>query len=395
MSLTSIALLTDGLFPAEVGGMQKHAFYLAQHLAKAGVSVDLHAALPADLPDPAVADNDRLRWFRVDRATPRTGPGHYIRESYRTSVTLLESLRRRPAIDLVYAQGFAGWEALRQKAAGVPLPPIAVHFHGFEMWQRPASFRSRLEQGLLRPFVRRNLQRADATLLLGRGLSDILFDAKVFPRQFAVSANGIDANWLVEAPAALPGPRRFVFVGRHERRKGLDVLHAAIARLGPDAGAAFEIVGPIPTPLRLALPHVTYHGLVRKETRLRDILRSAHALVCPSLAEGLPTVILEAMASGLVVVATDVGAVRDLVDTDNGWLVAPGQVDDLVAALGEAIHLPAPLLREKQAASLARVRASYLWDRVAADTIQALDDTFSSFPLSERHACLVPADAAV
>ena len=53
----------------------------------------------------------------------------------------------------------------------------------------------------------------------------------------------------------------------------------------------------------------------------------------PSLSEGMPTVILEAMARGKAVIATDVGAVSELVSEENGVLIQAGSVEELSNAL--------------------------------------------------------------
>ena len=92
-------------------------------------------------------------------------------------------------------------------------------------------------------------------------------------------------------------------------------------------------------------------------------------LVCPSLAEGVPTVVLEGMASGLATVATDVGATCELTGSDNGWLIKPHSAEALRNALGEALRLETARLEAKRRASLERVK-SHLWPRVAEDTLR-------------------------
>jgi glycosyltransferase involved in cell wall biosynthesis len=77
---------------------------------------------------------------------------------------------------------------------------------------------------------------------------------------------------------------------------------------------------------------LTFHGFQPKE-KLADAMRDADAFVLPSLWENEPCVILEALASGLPIVATTVGDVPDMVDQASGLLVPPGQARPLAEAL--------------------------------------------------------------
>ncbi|MEZ4701053.1 MAG: glycosyltransferase family 4 protein, partial [Rhodothermales bacterium] len=355
---------------------------LARHLAQAGARVDVYHVLPHDAGADGKSDVfagehlPNIRLIPVERARPDRFPGHYVWESYRSSVAVWEALKSRLDVDFIYAQGFAGWETIRRKRMGAPVPPIGVNFHGFEMWQRPASARSRLEQWLLRPFVKWNVRHADATLLLGRSLESVFARMGVVPRHLVESPNGVTPEWLTPDAGRPEGPTRFVFIGRYERRKGIEELQEVIARMPASADYHFDFIGPIPDALRLDSPRVTYHGLLREEGVIRDILKRADILVCPSYAEGMPTVILEAMASGLAVIATDVGAVADLVSRDNGWIIPTGDVEALRDAVLDAIA-SRPAIASKRRASQERIRAAYLWNTVASDTLRRIEATLS------------------
>jgi glycosyltransferase involved in cell wall biosynthesis len=104
-----------------------------------------------------------------------------------------------------------------------------------------------------------------------------------------------------------------------------------------------------------------------------EILR-ARALVLPSLAEGLPVVIMEALALGRPVVATDVAAVGELVRTgETGWLVPPGDVAGLVAALREVATTDDDVLRSMGRQGAVAVRARHDIDVLA----RQLSDLFA------------------
>jgi colanic acid/amylovoran biosynthesis glycosyltransferase len=119
------------------------------------------------------------------------------------------------------------------------------------------------------------------------------------------------------------------------RREGVDV-HVTLAGDGPDRRELEERVRTLG--LR---DHVTFAGAV-DQRRLRDLYASADAFCLPSFAEGLPVVLMEAMAAGLPVVTTRVMGIPELVEHGvTGALVPPGRVDALAAALHELAIDPA------------------------------------------------------
>ena len=92
-------------------------------------------------------------------------------------------------------------------------------------------------------------------------------------------------------------------------------------------------------------------------------------IVVPSYSEGMPTVILEAMASGCAVIATDVGAVSEQVDSSNGWIISPGDLALLKSTMVDAMKLPEKELFKKKNSSIQRIIDKFLWDKVIAKTI--------------------------
>src|SRR4051812_17523547 len=108
--LKKITLLTDGIHPYVIGGMQKHSFYLAKYLAKNGIYVDLYHT------NQSAYDITKLEFFTEDEKKfiksfvidfPDLGkmPGHYIRESYEYSCRIFEVLKKNINVDFIYAKG--------------------------------------------------------------------------------------------------------------------------------------------------------------------------------------------------------------------------------------------------------------------------------------------------
>lgn len=147
------------------------------------------------------------------------------------------------------------------------------------------------------------------------------------------------------APAPLPqGPLRLAAIGRFVEQKGQMVLIRAMAELVPqlpDLHLALIGDGEMRPALEAAIAehglqaHVTLTGWL-PEDGVRAELAKAHALVMPSFAEGLPMVVMEAMAAARPVIATYIAGTPELVvPGETGWLVPAGDAEALAAAVIE------------------------------------------------------------
>ncbi|WOI58394.1 glycosyltransferase [Palleronia sp. LCG004] len=129
-------------------------------------------------------------------------------------------------------------------------------------------------------------------------------------------------------------PVRFLFVGRLARVKGLLVLLEALERMG-DVNLRLDIVGDGPDRALLedrARPlgdRVRFLGY-RRQDEVAGMLNETDIFVLPSFAEGVPVVLMEALAAGRPVVATQVAGVSELVeDSVSGFIVPPGDIEAL------------------------------------------------------------------
>ncbi len=184
------------------------------------------------------------------------------------------------------------------------------------------------------------------------------------------------------APAAPSGepPGYFLFVGRLRIRKGVEVLLEALASQADGAGGPRLLVagdgehGPYLRALaaRLELgPRARFLGR-RSAAEVRGLLAGSRALVVPSIYEGMPLVILEAMAAGVPVIASGVSGIPEVVvDGETGWLVPPERPDDLARALGAAHADPQEAAR-RGAAGRRRVDALYRPEAAAAAWIESV-----------------------
>jgi glycosyltransferase involved in cell wall biosynthesis len=168
---------------------------------------------------------------------------------------------------------------------------------------------------------------------------------------------GLDAAWWGEAAERRHGrhgsPLRALFVGNDVERKGLDTLVEALER--PGLEVELDVVTGDEVEER---PGVRVHrGVEARSERLRDLYAAADVFVLPTRADAVPWSVLEAMAAGLPVVASRVGAIDELIG-DAGETVAPGDPDAIAAAI-------APLAdpeRRQRLGARARERVRELYD---------------------------------
>jgi glycosyltransferase involved in cell wall biosynthesis len=115
-------------------------------------------------------------------------------------------------------------------------------------------------------------------------------------------------------------------------------------------------------------PRVTYHGAIRDSAELLRIYDTCDCIVCPSYAEGMPTVLIEAMARGMAAIATDVGAVRELVTSESGVLLPDPDAPGIANAMRQVAQMPAERLLGMKASGLGIAR-TMTWDRVAREVL--------------------------
>ncbi len=157
---------------------------------------------------------------------------------------------------------------------------------------------------------------------------------------------GLDAAFLESEPTAAPSAPRLLNIGRLDPQKGQLLLVEAASRLR-DRGLAFELTivgdGPLRPRLERRIEQLGLSGQVRlagwkSGEEIRRELRASRALVMASFAEGLPVVIMEALALGRPVVSTWVAGIPELVEPGvSGWLVRPGSVEALADVMHEVL----------------------------------------------------------
>jgi glycogen(starch) synthase len=357
-----------------IGGMQNHTATLTRCLdAQGHRQTVVTSRLAAPRGTTAFGHRGRVR---------RTGlPTARFRQLW--ALCALPSVLRRPAgapVDVVHAhQG--------EDLAVLPLGLLAARRHRCPLvvtvhccvghTLRGGALRARVLRTVGGRIERHILRRADAVVVLTDKTRAVLVADGISEERLATIPSGFDpALFSATADDVLPGVDRprIGYVGRLAPQKRADLLVTAFGGMrepaslvlvgdGPDADRTRRLAAESP-----AAGRITQRGFV-EHTAVPAVLASLDVLVLPSAYEEMGSVLVEAMAAGLPVVASAVGGIPEVVrDGETGLLVPPGDVAALTASLD---RLAAdPQLRERLAAG-ARARArAYAWPQLSEQVVE-------------------------
>jgi phosphatidylinositol alpha-mannosyltransferase len=338
------------------GGVQAHIRGLAGYLREAGHEVRIVTpATTAD--DPAVevvAAPVRVPYRgTVAPIAPWPGQRRRIR-------SVIESF----APDVVHAHEPLVPSTSRMAARVSPVPVVGT-FHAFA--ERSLLLR------LGRPAVAGAWKRLAARIAVSEAAADFV-SGPLQPRP-RIIPNGVDVEAFGRALPAqeLPEGRRVVWVNRLDPQKGFPIAVAAFERMAESAGDLWFVVagdGRDRTAVRSLPPDVGARVMLLGDIpheRVPSILAGAAALVSPAIGqESFGVVLVEAMAAGVPVVASDIPGYRDVVrDGVDGLLVPPRDAEALAAAVGSLLRDPG---RAERLRNAGRARAGrFAWERVGAE----------------------------
>jgi glycosyltransferase involved in cell wall biosynthesis len=197
-----------------------------------------------------------------------------------------------------------------------------------------------------------------------RGQCQMFAPESAWPRLHVVRCS-VQQLFIEEPPPSRPNDQpHFVCVGRLCVEKGQRLLiEAAQQMLASSRNIRISLIGDGPDRqlLERAIQEAGLQNQIavrgwQSSHAIRESLLNATALVIPSLAEGLPIVAMEALASRCPVIATNIAAMSELIEPGkNGWLIPSGSIDDLAAAMQEAANCGDDQLRQMGEHGRARV----------------------------------------
>jgi glycosyltransferase involved in cell wall biosynthesis len=244
---------------------------------------------------------------------------------------------------------------------------------------------------LLQPLRRTVLRHSRAVVANSDGLKTLSEEKDPFPVQ--VIPNGVDTTYFFPAPDRRDPVVRFLFAGRFREQKNLFFLLEQMDGLASTTSKVFELHlvgdGPLKEDLvaygrSLSIrERIHWHPWCDKD-RLRDHFHHADCFVLPSLYEGMPNVVLEAMACGLPVIASRViGNSEVVLEKKTGFLFPlqdPGELQRIVSTVLERRE-SARIMGE---AARAHVERCFSWEKVSMQYLQLLEGPLISEPLDPK-----------
>lgn len=344
--MRGVVLLTS-LFPPSVGGIQTQTLALARGLAALGVEVHVVTRPAPGLP--AREESDGVTVLRV--GLPRGGPAAtvaYVALAARAVAALGDR------VEVAHAHQLLSPASAAVAAAALRGPPFVVTAHASGGIGDVACLARQGPLGRGRLLALRHL--ASAFVAVSAPIRDELEGAGIPSSLVRSIPNGVDTRRFAPADPAerrrrrrvlgLPPVPVVVYAGRLAREKGVDVLVDAWAearRRGVVATLCVVGEGPERAALERRARDHGILGAVRFAGPSADVapwLAAADAFVLPSRTEGLSVALLEAMSSGLAVLATDVGGTRDAAG-GAAVLVPPDDPRALAEALSAVLAEPA------------------------------------------------------
>ena len=220
---------------------------------------------------------------------------------------------------------------------------------------------------------------SDITISLGGKLTDILIkEAKISESKIRVIPNGIDLRYAKSLKKDIDEiEKSFLFVGRLAYNKGVGALIEVFNALEKPN---LYIIGSGPQEKLLKRSakgeNIKFLGKVSEEV-LYEWYSKVQCLIFPSLGEGMPTVILEAMAMKLPIIASDVGSISTMVNEKNGFLINPNDKESLKKAIESFLNKGKTKLSMGEE-SYKLVKNKFQWKKVAEQTYESLEKIIKS-----------------
>lgn len=351
-----IAFCTDGIFPHAVGGMQRHSRLLIEALSEYDVELDVFH--PHDETIFSAQNVKEIKVVGIESSN------NYLKECKAYSKRIHAHLISKN-YDIIYSQGLSVWYKAEDFSSRLIVNP-----HGLEPYQA-IGFKDKLIAIPFKRVFKNIFQKSRYVVALGGKLTGIL-NKYAGADKVVVLPNATIVD--EEITKKFPGQNeqmRLMFVARFARNKGIHLLIQAIEDLNSEAYSDklfFDLAGKGPLYDHFKnnhqLKNVKYWGFISDED-LKKLYIDSHVFVFPTLFEGMPTVVLEAMSKSQIIIVSDIGATAELVDHQNGHLIEQNDLEALKKAIKDVYHASVEDKRRMGKASYQRVKENFTWKAVA------------------------------
>lgn len=353
----TLAFCTDGLYPFALGGMQKHARLLIDQLAK---NSDLKIIVLHPHSEKIFAQQNvsEVHISPIDTAK------NYILESYNFSKRVSAELSKLQ-FDVIYSEGFCVWYNIDMFAH-----KLVVNPHGLEPFQA-IGFKNKLIAIPFKLIFKRIFDKAKIVISSGGILTEISNKIIRENAKVQVIPNGVNLSNKDFDRSFNNKITRVLFFARFASNKGIDILFSAINELEKNNQLQnFEFTLAGKGPLYEHYLHLNKKNNVKligfvKDEDVETLYEQNDLFVLPTLFEGMPTVVLEAMSKKMPVIVTNVGATSSMVNNENGFLIERNSVSQLVETLLKFNQLSNDEKQKMANSSFQKVVNNFTWQEVA------------------------------
>jgi phosphatidyl-myo-inositol alpha-mannosyltransferase len=357
-----IGIVTEYYYPS-IGGIQEHVHNFARNARRLGHTVKI---VTSDMPDVSTAAERSRDVIRIGSSVPVYLNGGFGRVTFGPGLSrAMNQVLARERFDVVHVH-----------APLTPvLPLLAIHHAtGPVVGTFHTHFRSSLLFRVMRRGLQRYLDRLDAAVAVSRACL-IGFQGRL-RAHFRIIPNGVDAEAFASGKRLArfdDGRFNVLFVGRLEPRNGLDRLIEAFALLRREVDARLIVMGdgPLLPRYRAMVPRqlagdVVFAGRVLQERP--DWYASADVYCAPARIASFGVTLLEAMAAGKPVLASDIEGFREVVEHGReGELVPP---DDPAAWARALVRMAGDPVRAERYGERGRTTAvRHAWPSVTGEVL--------------------------
>ncbi len=332
---------------------------MAHYLTRAGIGVHVVTGRMAE--EPVMEERDGIKIHRIEAPNGMFGPFRYYYS--------LQRVLKEIDPDIIHAQGLYLEAVMAVRCARKWKKKVVVSPRGSDILRASPAVKWIIGGLVLKHadlvLVQNEYMRKESEKLAG-GLNT------------AVLPNGVDS-----IPPIMEKKGFILFVGRLHRVKGVDVLIEAMGKVVESEAVELRVVGTGDEEEKLKRmvadkeieDRVSFLG---KKTgmELQGLMGQAEILILPSRSEAFPMTIVESLAAGTPVIASNVGGIPEVIrNGKEGILVEPRDPDGLADAIIELMQNPG---KRKKMAENARKRAeNYLWENIVAGLVQYYEEMLS------------------
>ena len=377
-----VLMFSDYFYPHVGGGVEKVAYELSKRLVKMGCNV-----LVITLGENSLFYNvDGIKVCRV--AGIDLSKFFQMQLSFPKSIKKVFNVAKGFSPDIIHAHNIfftTSLLAVLIKRVSHQKLVFSAHLGSIDNLALLGRWKALAARAYEKFFGKIILTSSDAIIAVSHAVRQHIISLGASPKKVTVIPNGVD---LEEFSSSFYMQKSIkpdvIFVGRLIPNKGLEYLVKAAKILvnSKVTKVRFRIVGDGPYRQQLEklvaryglAPYFEFLGRVPK---VSEILRNGGIFVRPSLTEGMPLTVLEAMASGLPIIATRVSGTSEIIiHNETGILVEPGDVKQLAEAIKYILESPSEALRlgrNARAFIEHHYRERFSWDAAASNVLSVYE----------------------